>query len=220
MSDNNIRTAKTPEELKFLGEEMLKLNVRDRHLAMGFLKKDANIIQENMTECFKILLRVGYFIEDKPTDVELIELYKQFGIDVEIPKGRCWHSKHLVSAPFDGIPYCMDEHGHYKEKGNDNTIKNAIEARTLIIENFHLTIKPIYEYLFNKNIGDIWVVCSDSQHVYFGNYTGYLACLYLKKNDPTRNVRLKKSVLAIQFKENNIHFKGFKMDNIRVEKSG
>ncbi|MEG0869646.1 MAG: hypothetical protein RSG77_21775 [Hafnia sp.] len=164
------------------------------------------------------------------TDEERIAMYAQYGVEVTVPKGRSWHSKSLMCAEHDGVPYCMDEHSHFFEDDSDRELRHSILHRKLMIERHHEKIKAIYEYCVGLDVGDIWVMAGGGAQLqaFFGNSTGYLAILYLDMEDLNECVNsdyLKaigntKYTLKVNFSKNNKYFLGkFKMPGITLSKS-
>lgn len=118
-----------------------------------------------------------------PINPELAQQYARHGLEVEAPKGNCWFGEHMVSCSHDGVPYTMDAHG------KPELVAVGVRGRALIIERHHDLVKQVYEYCAALGVGDIWAMCSGHYQlaVYFGNSTGYLACLYLTHVDPANN---------------------------------
>lgn len=117
---------------------------------------------------------------------ELAEIYAAHGLAVTDPKGNSRWGKTMVCAAHDGVPYCMDCHGH-----PDNA-SHGVQHRALMIERHHARIKAVYDYCAALDVGDIWVLSGGGAQLqaFFGNHTGYLAILYLDMADASEQEKL------------------------------
>jgi hypothetical protein len=163
--------------------------------------------------------------EAKQTDEQRIEMYSNYGLEVTVPKGRCGFSENLMCAAHDGVPYCVDDHGHFFKEQDDSSIKHSILHRELMIERHHDKIKQVYEYCTTLDRGDIWVLCGGGVQLeaFFGCRNGYLATLSLSlEKDPFNTPKQKESVtkkvsrLQPNFEHNEPLFKGLKIDGVKV----
>lgn len=167
------------------------------------------------------------------------KLYKEYGLDIQETKGNCWHGKTMFTAEYDGVPYAMDDHGHYEKEGNDRSLKHGIFHREIMIERYHALIKQVYEYCVSLNVGDIWVMCGGGVQVqaFFGNKTGYLGVLYLgmenKEEEKSEYIKAVAGMFtfSVNFAKNNKYFiptvkdfvgveNGLVVEGIKVQKSG
>lgn len=106
------------------------------------------------------------------------------GLDVQPPKGASRWSRHMVCAPHDGVPYCIDLSGERGEL-NPDKLAHGIRHRALTIMRHHDRVKAVYEFCASRSVGDIWVMCGGGCQLqaFFGNVDGYLAILYLSLED-------------------------------------
>lgn len=123
--------------------------------------------------------------------VDLIAVYREFGLTVTPPKGNCWFGKHMVCAEHEGVPYCMDAHG-------SGDYSHGVKHRELLIQRHHTLIKAVYDYCVGLDVGDIWVLSGGGAQLqaFFGNSTGYLAILYLDMEDPSEQEALEEYLEA------------------------
>ena len=178
---------------------------------------------------FEMLQEIGLWepsTEPIQTDEQRIEMYRQFGLEVEIPKGRCGFSENLMCAPYDGVPYCIDDHGQFFKNGNDYSLKRGIRHRQMMIERHHDKIKAVYEHCTTLDRGDIWVLSGGGLQlqVFFGCTNGYLAILSLSMEDaPAKTTKdlddlsKKINILEPQFEHNEPLFKGLKIPGVKVK---
>lgn len=149
------------------------------------------------------------------------ELYKKYGLDIQETKGNTWHGKTMYTAEYDGVPYAVDDHGHYEKEGDDRSLMHGIKHREIMIKRYHGLIKQVYEYCVSLNAGDIWVMCGGGAQIqaFFGNKTGYLGILYLgMENEKDEESEYVKAVagmftFSVNFSKNDKYFittaKGF-----------
>lgn len=166
------------------------------------------------------------------------KLYKEYGLDVQETKGNTWHGKTMYTAEYDGVPYAVDDHGHYENEGSDRSLRHAIKHRELIIERYHPLIKQVYEYCVALGIGDIWVMCGGGAQLqaFFGNKSGYIGILYLgmedKKDEENEYVKATAGMytFSVNFSKNNKYFistakdfcgvgNGLILEGVKVQKS-
>jgi hypothetical protein len=116
---------------------------------------------------------------ESPVDAGTAALYARHGLAVTLPKGGAWHTRTMVCAEHDGVPYCMDAHG------DPSRVAHGVAHRALMIARHHAKIRAVYEYCAALGVGDIWVLSGGGAQLqaFFGNTTGYLAILYLDMAD-------------------------------------
>lgn len=153
---------------------------------------------------------------------ELVALYAQHGLAVTAPKGGAWHTRTMVCAEHDGVPYCMDAHGNPDRAGH------GVRHRALMIARHHAKIRAVYEYCAALGVGDIWVLSGGGAQLqaFFGNSTGYLAILYLDMEDLRQQegqagylklIGNTTHSLQVNWAKNDVLFEGkFKMPGIRL----
>lgn len=165
------------------------LSVDDRALVLGFLKGTLDVSSLTITQFKRInamLVDLGLAeAEPSQTDAERVEMYRQYGLEVGVPAGRAEFSDSMMSAPFDGVPYCVDEHNWLVLHGSDRKVRRAIHHRQGMIERYHPRIKAVYDYCTGLRKGDIWVLAGGGLQLqaFFGCSEGYLAILGLGWED-------------------------------------
>lgn len=205
-----------------------KEDAKTLHTAMtGGVSHDTHT-PERTERLFQMLADIGMWDASsvkKHTDEERIALYRQYGLEVQTPKGRSGFSENMMCAPHDGVPYCVDDHGHFFKDGHDVGLRRGIRHREMMIERHHDKIKAIYEHCTTLDQGDIWVLSGGGMELqaFFGCRKGYLAILSLSmENDPTSTeedmarVRNKSRRLEPQFEQNEPLFKGLKIPGVKV----
>ncbi len=163
--------------------------------------------------------------KEKQSDEQRIIMYRDYGLEVEVPKGRCGFSRNMMCAPHDGVPYCVDDHGHFFDDKNDFSLKHGIYHRELMIRRNHEVIKKVYEHCTTLDKGDIWVLSGGGSQLqaFFGCSNGYLAILYLGMEDAKDHteaqmarIQARTSILQPQFEHNEPLFKGLNIPGVKV----
>lgn len=174
------------------------------------------------------------FLSPDSTDtfVRLQALFGQYGLTIVPTKGAGRWFKHMVTAEYDGVPYCMeprDGHGGI----NPGRVPDNMLHYQLTIERHHQQVKGVYEFLSQKQeLGDVWAMIGGGSQlqVFFGNKSGYLAILYLTLEDLDEQQHLSSNgylaacgnesfTLDIQGADKNKIFEGLKVSGVKVRKS-
>lgn len=209
-----------------------KLSKKDKKLLRGALSGTAthdSHSPESTKRLHEIFVEMGIVTPDetpKQTDEQRIGMYRQFGLETSVPKGRCGFSDDLMCAPYDGVPYCVDDHGHYFKSEYHSSIQRGIVHREMMIERHHEKIKQVYEHCTTLEKGEIWVLCGGGSQLqaFFGCSDGYLAILYLSHEDSLSStskqlevLAKKSSTLVPQFEHNECLFKGLKIPEVKLQ---
>jgi hypothetical protein len=128
---------------------------------------------------------VRLYMQEESTDTftRLQTMYRHYGFDVTPAKGKSSHSKVLVTAEKDGVPYSVepnDVYGHV----DPTKIAHTVKHYKLTVKRHHKEVKAVYDFLMQNHkeaLGDVWVMMGGGGQLqaFFGNHTGYLGILYL-----------------------------------------
>jgi hypothetical protein len=164
--------------------------------------------------------------KEKQTDDQRIIMYRDYGLEVGVPAGRCGFSENMMCAPHDGVPYCMDDHGDFFDNKKESSLKHGIYHRQLLIRRNHEVIKKVYDYCTTLEKGDIWVLSGGGTQLqaFFGCSSGYLAVLYLGMEDAKdhtaaqiERISNRTSILQPQFEHNELLFSDLKISGVKVK---
>lgn len=179
---------------------------------------------------------VRLYLQEESTDTftRMQTMYKHYGIDVVPAKGKSWHSKILVTAEQDGVPYSMepnDVSGHV----DPTKIPHNVKHYKLTVERHHKEVKAVYDFLVQNHseaLGDVWVMMGGGSQLqaFFGNNTGYLGILYLSLEDLKEQKELEATgyldacgvtpySLVPNWAKNNKYFKGMNVPGVEVGRS-
>lgn len=63
-----------------------------------------------------------------------------------------------MSAPYDGVQYCVDEHSCFVRSGSDRQLRRSVQHRQGMIDRYHLRIKALYDYCAGsaRAISGLW----------------------------------------------------------------
>lgn len=230
MHDNTEPSEPQPLKPEAVKSYMDNLSAEDRlllkNLFSGSVSHDMHSA-ERTKRLYEMLQDLGLWKpEPKQSYDDRVEMYRKFGLEVTIPKGRCGFSENLMCAPYDGVPYCIDDHGNFFKNCDDRSILKGIRHREMMIERHHEQIKQVYEHCTSLDRGDIWVLCGGGAQMqaFFGCSNGYLAILYLSLEgapsstpEELRALSKKSLTLQPQFEHNEPLFKGLKIPGVKVQ---
>lgn len=152
---------------------------------------------------------------------EVKTLIEQEGLKCVKPKGlRKEGDRDTVCTIHDGVRYhlyLMKKEG----KRSRAEAKEEVNDHKHVIDRYHPLVKQIYDKIKKfKDVGDVWAMAGGGMQcqVFFGNNTGYLAILYLDMKN-TKAKLGKDYILQVNWNKNDILFKDFKVDGIKVRTS-
>lgn len=138
-----------------------------------------------------------------------IDLYSKFDIKLEPINGKCWFQENSLAFNINGFQFIKNFETEKDTNQSPEEFKNSVYSFLNLYSNDLLKIK---EFLLSKSYKDVWFMIS-GYSLFIGNCTGYIAVLYVNPKEKSKHH------LNVQFKSNNIIFKGFKDQKIKLNKS-
>lgn len=152
---------------------------------------------------------------------EVKRLVEKEGLKCIKPKGLGKEGdRDTVCTIYDSVRYHISLMKG-KENRTKKIAKSEVDDHKKMIDRYHPLVKKIYEEIKQfPNIGDVWAMEGGGMQsqVFFGNKTGYLAILYLDMKNSKAKLR-KNYTLQVNWHKNDILFKNFKVDGIKVKTS-
>lgn len=150
------------------------------------------------------------FLLEKYDLNNFVDIYSKFDIKLEPINGKCWFQENSLAFNINGFQFIKNFETEKDKNQSPKEFKESVYSFLNLYSNDLLKIK---EFFLNKNYIDTWFMISGLTTLFIGNCTGYTAILYLNPKEKYKHH------LNVQFKSNNIIFKGFKDQKIKVNKS-